>query len=253
MVASVRTVRWLCWALVVLAIISALFTVFFTFGIVVPPPPPELDDLVEQIDANRLGDQAIFPYVFIQSLATIGVFLIAAVLGTLLRGWTSASSLRDTMVLLFVVGGILGIVANVINIAVSNAATFGYCDCGYKPEELIAQDKALTVGWELVNWLSLTAVTLVGVGVAIAGRLLDVSPAWRTLSYVIAALLLIAAAIRAISAFVFISAFDPFQVTDLLVALAAGILVPIWAILLARGLGSRTTGASNSEADLATA
>jgi hypothetical protein len=33
-----------------------------------------------------------------------------------------------------------------------------------------------------------------------------------------------------------IDAFDPFQVSDLIVAVVSGILVPIWAILLARGV-----------------
>jgi hypothetical protein len=46
---------------------------------------------------------------------------------------------------------------------------------------------------------------------------------------------LVAAAIRVVNAFVFIEAFDAFWVSDLMVGLAAGILVPIWAILLARG------------------
>jgi hypothetical protein len=34
---------------------------------------------------------------------------------------------------------------------------------------------------------------------------------------------------------VFIGAFDPFLTSDLIVAFAGGILVPIWAVLLARG------------------
>jgi hypothetical protein len=140
------------------------------------------------------------------------------------------------MTLLFVIGGSLGIAANVVDVAVSNAATFGYCDCGFKAEELIAQDYALSIGWTTVNWLSIVAVTLTSIGVAIAGRLLDVSPAWRTLSYLIAVVVLLAVAVRVLAAFVFIAAFDPFQVSDLVIAFAAGILVPIWAILLARGV-----------------
>ena len=156
----------MAWTLVILAIISALFTVFFSFGIVVPPPPGHFEDLVEQVQANRVGDQAIWPYVFIQSLATLGVFLIAAMLGTILRGWARQTSARNLMTLFFVIGGTLGIAANVLRIAIGNAATFGYCDCGYRTEELIAQDYALSVGWTTVNWLSVAAVTLVGVGVA---------------------------------------------------------------------------------------
>jgi hypothetical protein len=144
---------------------------------------------------------------------------------------------RDALVLLFVVGGVIGVTASLLNIAVANAATFGYCDCGYKTEEVIAQDYALTIGRMAGNWLSIGAVTLVGVGTALAGRLLNFSPSWRLVSYAIALLLLFAAGLRLLAAFVFIEAFDPFQLSDILTAIAAGILVPIWAILLARGIG----------------
>jgi hypothetical protein len=233
--ASNRLLRWLCWALVVLTIVSALFTVFFTFGIVVPPPPPETGDFLTQLEANRLGDQAIFPYVFVESLATLGVFLLAAMLGAALRPRARSVSLRDVMTVLFVVGGSVGVIANAVRIAASNAASFGYCDCGFKTEELIAQDYALTIGFMAFTWLSLVAISLVAIGVAVAGRIIEVSSAWRTLSYVIAIVALLAVGVRVIAAFVFIEAFDPFQVSDLLTALAAGILVPIWAIMLARG------------------
>lgn len=234
--ASVQSVRWLSWALVILAIGSAVLTLMLTFAILIPPPPPDIEDLVKRLEANRLGDQQILPFVVLQSLVTLGVFLVAATLGAVLRASARRTALRDVMMLMFVIGGVLGITANLINIGVAQAASFGYCDCGFKTEELIAQDYALRLGWTVVNWLSIAAITLTGIGVAIAGRLLAVSPAWRTLSYSIAAVILAAAAIRVIAAFVFIQAFDPFQISDLLVAAAAGILVPIWAILLARGI-----------------
>ncbi|MEO6207892.1 MAG: hypothetical protein ABIP77_08040 [Candidatus Limnocylindrales bacterium] len=234
--ASVQSVRWLAWALVILAIGSAVLTLMLTFTILVPPPPPDIEDLVPRLEATRLADQQIFPFVVLQSLLTLGVFLVTAMLGAVLRAWARPTTLRDVMVLVFVIGGVLGITANVINIGVAQAASFGYCDCGFKTEELIAQDYAVRLVWTVVNWLSIAALTLTGVGVAIAGRLLDVSPAWRTLSFIIAAVIVGAAAIRVIAAFVFIQAFNPFQISDLLIAAAAGILVPIWAILLAGGI-----------------
>lgn len=255
---SDHLVRQLSWALVVLAIVSALFTVFFTFGIVVPPPPPETGDFLSQIEANRLGDQKIFPYVFVESLATLGVFLVVAMLGAALRPWARVTSLRDIMTLLFVIGGSVGIVANAVRLAASNAASFGYCDCGFKTEELIAQDYALTFGFMAFTWLSLVAITLVAVGAGVAGRIVEISPAWRTISYLIAAVALLAVAVRVLAAFIFVSAFDPFQVSDLLIAAVAGVLVPIWAVMLARnihrlkiwttGIGGATVPAASTEA-----
>jgi hypothetical protein len=150
------------------------------------------------------------------------------------------------MAMLFLIGGVLGIGANLLNIAVGNAATFGYCDCGYKTEEVIGQNYALMVGWTMVNWLALGALSLVGSGVAMAGQLVNISPAWRTLAYVTAVALFSAVVLRVLAEFVFIAAFDPFQVSDLILAVAGGVLVPIWAVLLARG-------AANPEPDLAPA
>jgi hypothetical protein len=95
----------------------------------------------------------------------------------------------------------------------------------------------------VLNWLTIGAVTLVGVGAGLAGRYVNVSPAWRAVSYLIAALLLVGVSLRFLGAFVFVEVFDPFQISDLLVGLAAGILVPIWAILLARGIGDRAADA----------
>jgi hypothetical protein len=238
---SVRAVRWLCWALIVLAITNAVITLGFALGI----GAPQIDnqDLVDRLAAIRTDDMRIFPVVVLQSLTAVGVFLLAATLGSTLRRWAANTPARDAMVLLFVIGGVTGIAANLINIAVGNAATFGYCDCGYKTEELIAQDYALTIGWNIVNWLAIGAVTMVGVGAAVAGRLLDFSTPWRLLSYAIALLLLLAAAMRLIAAFVFVAAFDPFQVSDLMTALAAGVLVPVWAVLLARQVRTAETPA----------
>jgi len=236
-------IRGLAWALAILAIVNAVITVGFALNIGAPPPPPENQDLVDRLLAFRADDVRIFGVGVVQSLSGVGVFLVAAILGSALRRWARDTPARDALVLLFVMGGVLGVGANLLNIAVSNSATFGYCDCGYKTEEVIAQDYALSVGWTAVNWLSIGAVTLVGLGAAVAGRLVDVSPTWRLVSYAIAALLLVAVAIRLVAAFVFVAAFDPFQASDLLTALAAGILVPIWAVLLARAaprLGAET-------------
>ena len=233
MVASVRWLRGLCWALVVLAVISALVSLLFATGFL--RPPHDVEDLVERLIANRTSDIDAFPFVVVGSLATIGVFLIAALLGVALRSWAPPTPERDAMAMLLVIGGVLGIGANLLNIAVGDAATFTYCDCGYKTEEVIGQNYALTVGWTMVSWLSLGALTIVASGVALAGRLVDISATWRTLSFVIAVALLLAVALRVLAEFVVIAAFDPFQVSDLIVAFAAGILVPVWAVLLARG------------------
>ncbi|MEO6349750.1 MAG: hypothetical protein ABIP53_03785 [Candidatus Limnocylindrales bacterium] len=194
---SDRLVRRLCWALVVLAISTTVVNIAITFGLIVPfPNIPDETGLVDRVAAFRASDVQLLPLIMIGSLASIGVFLVAAMLGVALRPYASGLGWRDAMATLLVVGGIAK------------------------------------------NWLNLTALTIVSVGVALAGRLVSISSAWRLLSYAISALILLAVAMRIIAAFVFVPAFDPFQVSDVLVGLASGILVPIWAIMLARRIGS---------------
>jgi hypothetical protein len=230
---SLGWVRGLCWALVALAIAAALLTLIFATGILFPRI--EIENLVDRLVAIRAQDGRNFPLTVLGSLASIGVFLASALLGVAIRPWAPATPLRDALTVLFVIGGVIGIAANLLNIAVAQAATFGYCDCGFKAEEVISQDYALGVGWTIVSWLSVGAVTLVGAGAALAGRLVAISPAWKTLSYLIAAVLVFGVALRVLSAFLSVQGVDLFQISDLVVAVGAGILVPIWAVMLARG------------------
>jgi hypothetical protein len=235
MVANRRTLARLSWPLVILVVISAVVTLLFALGVLLPPPD-ETDDFVDQLLFMRTHDEQAFPFVIVGSLATLGVYLIAAMLGVVLRAWAEPTPTRDAMTVLLFTGGVIGIGTQLLNIGVGDAARPFYCDCGYRTEEVIGLQSALNVGWSMVNWLSIGAITLVGFGVALAGRVVAVSGTWRLLSYAIAVGVLVAVAIRVAASIVFIAAFDPFQVSDLIVAVTSGILVPIWAILLSRGV-----------------
>lgn len=234
MAANREALTWLARVLVVLVVISAAVTLLFEFGPLLPNPDPD-DDFIDQLLFMRTQDEAAFPFVVIGSLATLGVYLIAAMLGMALRGWAAPTATRDAMTLLLVLGGVVGIGGQLLNIGAGDAARPFLCDCGYRAEEMIALDRALGVAWSMINWLGIGALTLVAVGVALAGRVVEVSSAWRLLSYAIAAAVVLAVVIRVVAAFVFIEAFDPFQVSNLIIAATSGILVPIWAVLVARG------------------
>jgi hypothetical protein len=234
MVANRQTLIRLSWALVVLVVISAVATLLLTSGVL--HTQFDLPDLVDRLVAIRTDDERIFPIVIIGSLASLGVFLVGAMLGLVLRAWAAPSATRDAMTLLLVFGGLIGIASQLANIGVGDAARPFYCDCGYRSEQMIGRDEALNMGWSMVNWLTIGSTTLVGVGVAVAGRVVSVTATWRALSYAIAAGVLLAVAVRVAGSLVFIEAFDPFQVSDVIVAVTIGILVPVWAILLARGV-----------------
>jgi hypothetical protein len=229
-VSSDRLLRWLLWALVLVVIVSAIIQIGLSLDIFLKRPDiPSDTDLVERIAASRAFDQGVYVFVLAGSLASIGVFLLAAMLGPAIRLLAPVGSARDVMAAVFIVGGVVGIVSQLVNIGVSQAATLGYCDCGYRTEELIAQDYALGVSWTAQLWLVTGAVTLVGVAAALAGWLVNVSAAWRYLSYGIALLLLIG---------VVLLLAGQGQIANVVEGIGAGILVPIWAILLARGLQS---------------
>lgn len=234
MVADRQTLTRLSWALVVLAVISAAVTLLFVSGVLLTPF--DIPDFVDRLVAIRGDQERLIPFVIAEALATAGVYLVAAMLGVVLRAWASPRPMRDVLTLLLVVGGVIGIGSQLMHIGIHDAARPFYCDCGYRAEEVIGLDSALHVAESMFGWLAVGAVSLVGAGVAVAGRLLTVSAAWRMLSYAIAIGLLVAVALRFVAALVLIEAFDPFQVSDLIVAITSGILVPIWAILLARGV-----------------
>jgi hypothetical protein len=235
MAADRRTLTWLSWTLVVLTIISAVVLLLFASGVL--QTPIDVPDFVDRLVAIRTDQERQLPLLIIGALATLGVYLIAAVLGVLLRAWAVPRSMRDVMTLLLVVGGVIGVASQLMHIGIHDAARPFFCDCGYRAEEVIGIETSLHMAESVFSWLTTGALSFVAVGIALAGRLVAVSPTWRLLSYAIAIGLLIAVAIRFAAAIVFIEAFDPFQVSDVIIGLVSGVLIPIWAILLARGVG----------------
>jgi hypothetical protein len=233
-----RTVAWLSWAVVAFAVLAAVLQLALTLHLVVPFPEfqPSVH-LEDRLIAFRAYDQQVFPLVVGSSLASLALFATVALLGTALRWFAKAGPGRDVMAVLFILAGTVGIVSQVVNLAVGQEATEPYCVCEFIPEQLIAQDMALLTGWEIQLWLVITAVTLVGIAAAAAGRVVPVGGSWTTLSYVIAAAVLFSVGLRLVAMFVG-SDFDLAMVSDIVVALVSIVLVPIWGVMLARA-GSR--------------
>lgn len=238
MSSSGTLLKWLCWALVVFTVASALISVAISLNLLTSyPNVPDSLDFVQRLTLFRQGDQQALPVYLVSSVLALVVFALAALIGVALRPVAIAGSGRDVMATLFVAGGIVGIVAQLVLIGVNETAAQGYCDCGYKAEELIAQTKALDLGFTIQSWLSVGALVMLGIGVAAAGRLVDVSAAWRTLSYVIAIGLVIAAVLLIIN--------QGFYST-LVTGFTAGLLVAIWAAMLALAVGRRGTTMSEA-------
>lgn len=227
LIASDRVLRLLCWALIVFALATAVLQLTVSqnpFG----TPVPDSADYVDRLLSYRSDDQKVLGLALVSGVAGTGLFLFGALIGLALRRLAPSGAAGDVMAGLFVIGGIAGVVSQLMYIANANLAAFGYCDCGYKTYEVIAQAYALEAGWALQTWVNVGAIVLVGLAAASAGWVVNLSRDWRILSYLIALGALAGAVLRI---------FGAYQVSDVTLGVTAGIAVPIWAFLLARGSG----------------
>ncbi|HUP82823.1 MAG TPA: hypothetical protein VM284_01380 [Candidatus Limnocylindria bacterium] len=227
MIASDRVLRLLCWALIVFALATAALQLTVSqnpFG----TPVDDSADLVDRLLSYRSDDQKVLGLALISGVVGTGLFVVGSLLGLVLRRLAPSGAAGDVMAGLFVVGGIAGVVSQLMYLGNANLATFGYCDCGYKTYEVIAQDYALSAAWTLQSWVNVGAIVIVGLAVAFAGWVVNLSRDWRILSYLIAFGSLLGAALRI---------FGANQTSDVALGLTAGLAVPMWAFLLARGSG----------------
>ncbi|MEA2676493.1 MAG: hypothetical protein QOJ81_634, partial [Chloroflexota bacterium] len=176
----------------------------------------------------RGDDQKVFGLSLIGGIAGTGLYLVGALLGVALRRFAPGGAAADVMAALFVIGGTIGVASQFMYLANAAYATFGYCDCGYKAYEVIAQDYALSSAWTVQLWVNTGGLVIVGLAAAFAGWVVNLTRDWRILSYIIAFAALVGAALRI---------FGANQASDITLGVAAGIAVPIWAFLLARGSG----------------
>jgi hypothetical protein len=228
-VASDRLLRWLCWSLIAFVIVSALGTLTLS-GNPFSTPIPAGTDFVDRLLTYRADDQKAYILDLIGALANIGVYAIAATLGLVLRRLAGKSAATDVLASVFLVGGTVGVAGQLVNLAVDQWATTGYCDCGYKTYEVIAQGYALDMGWTVAFWLGLGAIFTVGLGAALTGWLVGLGRDFKIVSYLIAIFLIAAVVLRFLGE-------HEYSLSDLVVGLTSGIGVPIWAFLLARGSG----------------
>lgn len=235
---SRRLLVWLAWALAAAVVLSAIGQLLFVTGAVVSwPDPSPGTNIVDAAQQFRAFDVRVFPLVFFNDIVGIVGFTLIALLGIALRPFAIAGTGRDILATVLVIAGVVGLVAQFLDLAIASAATHGYCDCGFKNEEVIAQDYALEVGRNVQFWIIQGSFAFVGIGAALAGRLVPVSSNWRLLAYLIAILLLLTAAIRLLLQLNVVNLnVDVGMYTDLASAVATGILVPIWAVLLARSV-----------------
>ena len=218
--------RVLAAALALLAITSAAITLGMSLDLFAKASVvPATADLVQRLLAERAHDAQVYGPIVIGSFATLGIFLVVALLGAALRHQAPPGVARDVMLVLLVVGAVLGIAGQLVNVAFHQQATYGYCECDYRSQAIISQAYALNTSERIEYWLTMGASSIVGVGVAFAGQLLNLGRFWRWLSYSIGVAVLAAVVLRYA---------DLELATSAVLGIALGVALPVWAIILAR-------------------
>lgn len=222
-------VRSLLWVFAISLVVSTLLGLGLGFDLFVAPPQiAETLDLPSRLIALEPFRAARWPWEFLGTLAYVigtgALFLaagpVAALSGTDRRAGLVKSSLQ--------VAGLVGVVSGLIFVgAMGVPIAEGYCDCGFKTEETISQFWAVNVINGATTWLDygvlvFGAIGLVTAALALAGR--GLPAVWRTISLTAAGLLIASILLRELS---------DSPAGDLVAALATGLLLPAWAIILA--------------------
>jgi hypothetical protein len=236
--------RW-AWLLAATFFVASIITILISQHVTAPAPkiPPDAQ-LPDIIFANFEATQAAWLQLVASAvLFSIG-FLAIAVLGPTLRSLLDRSDPRATrLAVFFLVAGVIGILSQIIYLAAQDvAAQPHYCQCDYAAPELISRGTILDVLSGVQGWLVDTFSLLFATGLFAAASL-GQKAAWpaslvRT-SQVLALLGLAAMAWDRIASPLLANAnvsLDYDGIGFAIIGLLAGIVTPVWAVLLARSL-----------------
>jgi hypothetical protein len=224
----------------VVFILAALLRLVDVLNLVASPPANPGDNLVDRVLATIPYRHDIWPVFFgTNVLIAIGFAALAALGWLLAARMTSTDDRRGLLLGTFVTGGILGAAGQLVLVgAVRAQIDIPYCDCGFKQQEIVSQVRAEMVAQGASEWLVNGALLLGAIGLVIAaarfaGR--EMPDAWGWLAIGTAVIVV---------AWLLLSFADQGDVSDALLLLIIGILVPIWAIWLGLRFGRATPPAA---------
>jgi len=224
-----RLVRWLAWSVGLLFLVGTVFQLVDFFNLYTTPP--DLPESLNMVDF-RLAVQdyrvAIWPIFLLGNLATGVGFMAVTALGVALAGRLAGDDPHRVGIAAGLgMAGIFGAVAQLLIIGVTQPTIDnGYCDCGFKETEIVAQIWGQQLAESASRWLTNTALVLAAVGVVAAGRAFRerMPTSWGIFSWLTAIGMVAAAVIP------FLRINPDLDVWILVVV--AGVLVPIWALWL---------------------
>jgi hypothetical protein len=230
-----RLVRWLAWSAGILFLVGALFQLVDFFNLYASPPNvPDTLNMVERRLAVQGYREAIWPVFLLGNLAVGVGFMATAALGLALADKVAAtSSYRVGIAAALGMAGVFGAVAQLVIIGAAQPTVQNpYCDCGFKDTEIVSQIWAQQLLEGASQWLSNAALVLAAIGVAAtATAFRDRMPAsWNLYSWATAIVLIVAVVVPLLQ----INPDLDFWIN----AIAAAIVVPIWALWLGASFGS---------------
>lgn len=237
--------RW-AWVLAASFLLGTIWLVLVTQAITVHGRPdyadfPNLPDaLFEDFRSARDAFPQELAYTLLFSLG----FLAVAMLGPILRAVMDRSDPRATrLAVLFLVAGTIGILSQVIYLGGKEVATAPYyCDCDSLEAQLISRGSVLDVLGGIQSWMTDAFSFLFAIGLFAAASLARAS-GWGAgfvrASVVLAVLGVASAAWSRIAVPLLVNAdvhIDYYGIGLLILAVVAGVALPIWGVIVARTL-----------------
>lgn len=220
----------LAWTAAMALVAAALLDIVLGFNILsAPPVRAEGSDFIDFLEIRFAWDRDRLPLDIASSLLYSVAFLAMAGIGLILgRSAFGAGERGSILATAFLSAGILGAAAQLVYVGAAQlAADPAFCDCGYRAEEVLGRLEALHVAVNQQLWLTHGAFVAAAVGFFAAaglGRAADWR-GWPMLSIAVGAMLLAGVVVELLGLEL---------VPELVGLITAGLLIPAWAIWLAR-------------------
>jgi hypothetical protein len=235
---------WVLLAILAITLfVATLISLGMAFDVFVAPPNlPDSLDLPTRLIQQHPYQEAIWPF----DAATNVLYLIAfgslALVSRSLRGLAGSHPLGNLLGTAALVSGVVGVVGSLIYIGGTKVIIDqAYCDCGFKNEEAISQFWAINIVHGGTTWLAYGTIAFGALAVAVSAVALaaGMSSAFRGVAW---------AAVVALLVGLVLDIVGQGQIGDLVLALATGILLPAWALMIGEAVRHPAVAPSIAEA-----
>ena len=209
--------------------VATLIALGLGFDLLVPQPDiAGTLDFPGRLQAIRPFREATWPFDAASTLLFTSGFAALALAAEPIVSLVGSDRLAGVLRASILASGVLGVVAGLLYVGGTQVAmALPYCDCGFIAEETISQFWALSIVQGASNWLGYGAILFGAVAAGLSAVMLGdhgLPRAWRWIGASAAVVLIASVALHELS---------DSPAGDLAAAVASGILLPAWAVMLA--------------------